>query len=377
MCKINMNIITVLSLCCLQASVAIAGTPLGSVAGTAPAGGETFSSLKTADGIRQSNTLAYEPYVHGTVSENQPLVQVKINNSISATFLLDTGTNNSVITTELADRLKLQQQPILIKGKPLLFDGEPLNGVIPDNFSFGSFKFVKHLLVVLPQRKMGLPGRAIDGILGFDFLTNFACLFDFSQHEITVYSPVRSVVQADGSSQKYVAGGLTPDEITAVGFAGAKISPLTKPYQDGRVYVKVQCRNAAKSGEEYLILDTGSARTVISPVLAAQLDLKPTLENIASTAFLDKKNYLSTASIDQFAVGGLVLNNQSVEYSSQRAYDKNVPLSLGMDILSNYRVLMDFPAKKMYLQPNTPNVNITIKPQTPGVAAEIGPKAGH
>ncbi len=40
--------------------------------------------------------------------------------------------------------------------------------------------------------------------------------------------------------------------------------------------------------------------------------------------------------------------------------------SLGMDSLSRFRVLLDFPAKKMYLQPVTPLTDPAAPPPVPG-----------
>lgn len=360
------TIIVGLSLCCLQTSSLYAEDPPDKIAQKSPsAGDEAFSLLKTAKSSRLSAVVQYQPYVDGLKNENQPLIQLKMNDSVITTFLLDSGTNNSIISDELADKLKLQQTPILLQGKPSLFEGNPVNGVILKSVNLGSFRLQDCTFLVFKKKRIALPNQPIDGIIGVDLLQNFEMMFNFPKHQITVLSANILPMPSDAASPTYIHKGMLPEELVSLGFAKAQSAAITKSPKDGRIYVHVECKNGKKNGSEDLLLDTGSEITTLSPSLANQLDLKPISENVQSTTFGGQK-FVTTAPLDQLQVGSLILRDQMIQYSSQRAYDQNVPLSLGMDIMAKYQVLMDFTNQRVYfnLLPSTPPpFNITVKPQ--------------
>ncbi len=85
--------------------------PMASAASTPAV--EMVSSLETDSSSRQSKTFSYKPYVNSLSNKNVPLVQVKINDTVSATLIFDTGTSVSIMTEELAHRLNLKSQPLI------------------------------------------------------------------------------------------------------------------------------------------------------------------------------------------------------------------------------------------------------------------------
>jgi len=344
-------------------------------AGTASHAATNESTLRTASSSRQSKTFSYQPFVNNLDSKNLPLVRVKINNGFSATFLLDTGANLSIITDNVVNKLKLKSHSVTLQGKTYQFEGKPMNAVTLDNINLGGFNFAKGMFLVLKENRIALAGKPIDGIIGINILQNLEYLFDFQQHQITLFAPVRLIIPSDGSPQKYVAEGLTPDEIKALGFADAKTTPIINSEKDGRKYIHVQCSNSGKSGAEDLLLDTGAATTIISPALANQLGLKPISENVESSGFPGIE-YISTAPMEKFQLGDLLLRDLLVDYSSQSAYDKNLPSALGVNVLSKYRVLMDFPGQKLYLKslPTAVPLTITVNPTRQVLPAGPTPK---
>jgi len=321
------------------------------------------STLKTASSSRQSKTFSYQPFGGNLGRKNLPLVQVKINDSFFATFFLDTGFNTSIITDRVAAKLKSKNYPVILQGKAYTFGGKPVNAVTLDSINLGGSRFEKGMFLVLKENRIALPGQPVDGVIGIDILQYMECLFDFQQHRITMFAPVRLTKPRDGSPQEYVAGGLTPDEIKALGFADAKGVAIIDSQKDGRKYVHVQCSSNGKSGGEDLLLDTGATTTIISPTLAGQLALKPVSENVEESGFPGIE-YISTAPLERFQLGDLTLQDLPIDYSSQPAYDKNLTPALGVNVLSKYRVLMDFPGHRLYLKPLSAAVlpTITIRP---------------
>jgi hypothetical protein len=49
------------------------------------------------------------------------------------------------------------------------------------------------------------------------------------------------------------------------------------------------------------------------------------------------------------------------------------PSLLGMDILKGYKILIDYPARKVYLMPNLPIAPVQIKPAAPSAPAPTLP----
>ena len=101
----------------------------------------------------------------------------------------------------------------------------------------------------------------------------------------------------------------------------------------------------ATKAEQNLIVDTGANRTTVSAATARQLGLKADGSGPA-TLFLGKKLTVDYGHVAQMQIGDLALPNQTVYYSEQSLSE--YPVSLGMDILRGYTVLLDFGGKMMY-----------------------------
>ena len=70
--------------------------------------------------------MDYTPLYLGVVAgSGQPLVQVRINDTQVATFLVDTGSTGTIMSTELAKQMNLTLRPALDgDGKPALWKGK-------------------------------------------------------------------------------------------------------------------------------------------------------------------------------------------------------------------------------------------------------------
>ena len=324
---------------------------------------QPLSTLKTPGASRLSAALTFQ-FDAGKISgENRPLIRVKVNDLVSATFLLDTGFNATVISDKFAKRLKDRRIPISIQGKPYTLDGKRVFGVVLSKMSLGGFICKDSLVCIVAEKHIAPSVEHIDGILGLDLLRHFDYLFDFPLHQVTMFSQSRLNIPSDGSAPRYITEGLTRDEVTALGFANAKSAELIASSKDGLTYVYVQCGNKGKSGGDNLLLDTGGQLSTISSSLAQQLDLKPFTENIGVTAYSGAGS-ISSAPVDQIQVGNLTLNEQMIAYSDQSEPGNSVPLCFGMDIMAKYKVLMDFTAQKVYFKPmaiGSVPLTITIK----------------
>lgn len=188
-----------------------------------------------------------------------------------------------------------------------------------------------------------------DGIVGANLLEHFAVLVDASQHQFGLCLP----------------GNLYLKQVADYGLTQPYIVPITKK-DDGNWYVEAQVAANGMVTSENIALDTGSNTTQISDTAAQTLHLKIIGQQQQQNAY--GTGIVGQASVGTLRLGNLTLFGTSVSVSP---VTKNESPLLGMDILSGYRVLIDFPAKKMYLQSNTAAAvpAITIAPQMPGLAA--------
>jgi hypothetical protein len=75
--------------------------------------------------------------------------------------------------------------------------------------------------------------------------------------------------------------------------------------------------------------------------------------------------------VPTLTLGDIRLADRPVLYPDK----KDFPADLGMDILGGYKVLLDFPAHKMYLMPQTPLALVQVKPAAPTAPAPAVPPA--
>ena len=124
---------------------------------------------------------------------NLIIVPVRINESDTLQFILDTGVSNTIITDPSAFR----KQPLRLTRKiKLMGAGEGGNltaSVAIDNrLSMGGLKAAHHNLVILDEDVLKLSeyvGTPVHGIFGYDIFANFVVNVDFQRREITIMDP--------------------------------------------------------------------------------------------------------------------------------------------------------------------------------------------
>jgi hypothetical protein len=127
-----------------------------------------------------------------TVAGNVIILPVEVN-GIQATFILDTGAERSMVTTEAVERLKLARDPWV---------GTAMRGVggisqrynaNPRSLSLGGVKLARRTLNhdtsltvgVLRYTRAG--NKVIDGLLGIDFLSVFDLDLDMPNARLTIF----------------------------------------------------------------------------------------------------------------------------------------------------------------------------------------------
>jgi hypothetical protein len=168
----------------------------------------------------------------------------------------------------------------------------------------------------------------VGGFIGADTLSLMAVLLDFQQHEITLWN----------------AGNLSPEALQSVHMDRAFV--LSKTASDKFTFsVSVRLNDQVNTD---LVIDTGADDTYVPADVIKQLKLKPQHRGHDSpTVFGTLKTNITR--IKSLELGPFDLKDQDVEYADHAP--AGYPPHIGMDILRQYRVLIDYPAKKMYLMP--------------------------
>ena len=177
------------------------------------------------------------------------LVHLTLDSGVPATFLIDTGTNVSAISRTLALKLGLTPKPA---PEPVTMFGRQMDVVTVPMLKIGDFGLPNMRLVAWEDKELtNLVQHPVDGILAEDVLKYLGLLIDFPIHRITLFAP----------------GGLTDTIVRQYGFTPASGLPLISSPGEAAYsvyYVPTGFRNGARTDQENLLVDTGSADTHIS-----------------------------------------------------------------------------------------------------------------
>lgn len=124
---------------------------------------------------------------------NLIIVPVRINDSDTLQFILDTGVSNTIIT----DANAFRKHPLTLTRKVKLSgagEGASLTAsiAIENTLSLGGLRAAHHNIVLLDEDLLKLSeyvGTPVHGIFGYDIFANFVVNVDFQRREITVMQP--------------------------------------------------------------------------------------------------------------------------------------------------------------------------------------------
>lgn len=277
---------------------------------------------------RSTDSLPFTAGPGGT-----PLLQIKLN-GLPARMLLDTGSTATLITEGILRPLGVAPQTIpLPEGRMPLYPGQTSVSIARiDRFDFGTLTIPKAPCLVMPAGKDAFfRDTHCDGVFGLNGLAHYAVLLDFASKKATFWYP----------------GGLTAPELKALGYAGVP-SVAIKPGKalplklNGEVDLDV-------------LIDTGSEVSRIPFETAQRLKLEPARRNVAhATPYGERKTH--RAVLKSLALGPEVLADVPVAYlpDAKAEAEANLLPVLGLDVLSRYTPLIDYPGGRLYLKPRPP-----------------------
>ena len=177
--------------------------------------------------------------------------------------------------------------------------------------------------------------NASDGLIGTNFLLNYATLFDTQNKKLTFWP----------------GGRLNADDLKSVGLEKAVVLPVTFGKggllgKDGLYRVHVRFNDKE---EEDIALDTGASLTALPLKLVRKLKLKDTARGKPQYTLFGTVT-TNEARLQTLAFGTLTVKDVDVQYQTGRDTPGFFP-HIGMDVLSHFRFLLDAPARKIYLKP--------------------------
>ena len=277
----------------------------------------------------------------------------KLSPAVSATFLFDTGSTHCAVSASLAAKLKLPQHTLTDQfGKPLQLDGKAAIGVIVDQMDIGAFQVKDVPINILPDEQLTQAlGQPVDGVIGADIWHSLAVRLDFTKNELTFLVPKNPVAY---SALAFTSTNLSPLNIGQLDFSKALVVPLLHgPYTYSALF---EMTNGTKTETQILLIDTGTPRTVISQPVADLLGLKPVVK--ASYAAINNFN-VGVSWLSSLHCGDLTATDLLV--ASPSNYISGFVPRLGVDVLANYDILLDFPHQKMYLKPRADMQAVTSR----------------
>jgi predicted aspartyl protease len=253
------------------------------------------------------------------------IIQVSINGKPPLPFLLDTGTNATIIIdTEAASKLGLKLNDAregTINGK-----NSSARTTVIKSLRFPSLDFWRHIdfaqypafVIDLSTFDTAFLGKKPAGIIGVSLLEQFTVRLDFPSKVLTLY--------------------LKPHP--PISISGATTVPLVEQKGKHRYFVQVSPAQNLSAG---LLLDTGSVKTSLPLAVASQIQSTP---RYGDSTFMLGSYYISqTLLLPKIKVGDYSLDNFAVSTSPVLRH-----CTLGIDLLSCFRVTLDFPHHQMFLE---------------------------
>ena len=265
-----------------------------------------------------------------TSSDERMTVPVSVSGNGPYRFLVDTGSERTVISRELASKLQLAS------GRSTLLHSVMGSKNI-STVHIPNLRVSRQVMSVADAPALVAADIGADGMLGVDSLQSQRVLFDFKANTMSIAPAAEPVQQMDGN--------------TIVVRARSKNGRLifTQAKVDGR---KVT-----------VIIDTGSQVTIGNPALLTMLARRGLLETsdpISISSVTGEKMEAQVAMLKELEIGGVEIGDLAIAYADAHIFrqmhlDKKPALLLGMNAMRAFdRISIDFANKKVrFVLPKT------------------------
>jgi predicted aspartyl protease len=261
----------------------------------------------------------------------QPLIllPVQVNGDGPFEFILDTGAGTSLLSSDLAKKLKIK----IISTK----EGQSAGGKISvslgkvDSLAVGQAKLDDVDVGIVDLTHIGNTiGTKIDGDVGYNFLKHFRITIDYQDCEIRLDEP-RPIERLGRPAKAEVP---------------MRLASLAKP-------LLLVDAHANGQGPFQFAIDTGTSTTAIAPELAQHLGLKSSPVGPLTTGAAQVN--VTAGTLESFKVGRAGVDDLVVVVADffamlSQAVGAKLDGIVGYNFLRNFRVVMDYPSEKFRLE---------------------------
>lgn len=252
-------------------------------------------------------------------------VDVSVNNGSAVPFLVDTGSERTVISNKLAAQLGLPSAgPLKISGVAgtLSVPSARISGL-----DFTNVRVPEFVAPVLDARHMGA-----DGLIGIDSLQDKAVVFDFDNHRM----------QIKKAKRRSAPTIVKDDEIIVTG-----------SMREGRLIIT---RAEVEGIAVTVVIDSGSQYSIGNPALLAKLQKRNKMRDPIPTILYSVTGQQLPATVmkaKNVEIGTMSLGDMPVAFADSPAFatlnlDKKPAMLLGMNTLRAFRqVEVDFTNKRV------------------------------
>jgi len=242
-------------------------------------------------------------------------------NGRPATFLLDTGSEYSIVSTRLAQALRLTTER---RGTRDFAEGVTL--------AMKEVTLADQRVMVMPFDGINARGRNIDGLIGYDFFAAYVVRIDFSAKTLTAWKP----------SEFAVPQAAIEVPITFAGRLPVLAATLRLP--------------ADRSLDARLMIDTGASQAVFLryPFATTHQLIDPAGQRTTAPSLADGTRTLIDVPVEQVSIGSLTFDRPHVRAFAESAGSAGATDTdglIGNTLLSRFTVYVDYARKRMLFEP--------------------------
>lgn len=262
-----------------------------------------------------------------TPAGNVPLVTVSINGA-AATFLLDTGAERTILTAAAAKRLRIEPHYEYPRRMQSLQGAVSSGDARLRTVELGGMTLDDVRILVASVTLPSVAGKAIDGLLGADFLTGFEVDLDLPRNRLTLYEKAPCAVAAPPWGQPFV-----------------RIS-VNRSLHD-RLFFPVSLDGRRLDA----LIDTGAQLTALDAESAAKLGIRAAdlardpvakLRGVASEVVMSRAHRFG-----RLDIGGEVVRDPIIVVTRLALQDAD--LVIGADFLRTRRVWLSYGSHQIFL----------------------------
>ena len=267
---------------------------------------------------------------------NLVIIKLNINNEGPFNFILDTGVGLMIITEpKLIDSINLTSKTVI--KIPGLGEGEDNEAYLTSALNIGIPGMVSHDVnaAILKKDMFNLSsfaGIPIDGILGYEFFSNFAVNLNFSDSTITV---------------------CRPQDLRHMG----KFTPIPISIEERKPYMQANITFPnGKTVDSKLVIDIGAGHpiSIENMIKNNGLPAKSIPASLGIGLNGPIEGYLSR--VNEVDIGKYKIMDVIASFPDDRKPHITASISrdgnLGVGILKKFDVIFDYPDNLLYLKPN-------------------------